>query len=73
MGWLSTTRLSSNSDGGRPSFAPGLLGIMDGNSLHSLPFSADCQMWLWVKNRYPTWNSGRRKHGLKPAVQFLVV
>ena len=23
--------------------------------------------WLWVKNRYPKWNPGKRKHGLKPA------
>ena len=24
--------------------------------------------WRWVKNRYPTWNSGKCKHGLTPAV-----
>ena len=22
-------------------------------------------IWLWVENRYPKWNPGRRKHGLK--------
>ena len=24
--------------------------------------------WVWVENRYPKWNPGRWKHGLKPAV-----
>ena len=24
--------------------------------------------WLWVKNRFPKWNPGKWKHGLKPAV-----
>ena len=23
--------------------------------------------WLWVKNRYPKWNLGKWKHGLKSA------
>ena len=27
---------------------------------------------LWVKNMYQKWNPGKWKHGLKPAVQFLV-
>ena len=26
-------------------------------------------MWLWVK-RYPNWNPGKWKHGLKPAVPW---
>ena len=26
--------------------------------------------WLWVKNRYPKWNLGKWKHGLKPAVRW---
>ena len=30
-------------------------------------------MWVWVKNRYPECNPGKWKHGLKPAVQFLLV
>ena len=25
-------------------------------------------IWLWVKNRYLEWKSGKWKHGLKPAV-----
>ena len=29
--------------------------------------------WPWVKNRYPQWNPGKWNHGLKAAVQFLVV
>ena len=30
--------------------------------------------WLWVKNMYPKWLAlGKWKHGLKPAVQSLVV
>ena len=26
--------------------------------------------WVWVKNRYPKWNPGKWKHGLKPAVPW---
>ena len=26
------------------------------------------QIWQWVKNRYPKWNPGKWKEGLKPAV-----
>ena len=29
-----------------------------------MPFA----IWLWVKHRYPTWNPGKWKHGLKSAV-----
>ena len=25
-------------------------------------------IWVWVKNRYPKWNPGKWKQGLKPAV-----
>ena len=25
-------------------------------------------IWVWVKNRYPKWNPGKWKHGLKPEV-----
>ena len=28
------------------------------------------RMWQWAKNRYPTWNPGKWKHGLKPAVPW---
>ena len=27
-------------------------------------------IWLWVKNRYPKWNFGKWKHGLKSAVPW---
>ena len=27
-------------------------------------------IWLWAKNRYPKWNPGKWKHGLKPAVPW---
>ena len=26
--------------------------------------------WLWVKDRYPKWNPGKWKHGLKPVVSW---
>ena len=26
--------------------------------------------WLWVKKRFPKWNPGKWKHGLKPAVSW---
>ena len=27
--------------------------------------------WLWVKNRYPKWNPGKRNQGLKPVPWWL--
>ena len=28
------------------------------------------KMWLWVKNRYPTWNPGKWTHPLKPVISW---
>ena len=42
------------------------LGIPDCPSF-GLGSESETIIWLWVKNRYPKWNPGK-KHGLKPAV-----
>ena len=51
----------------RPTLHPDLPQVFNFNTNHP-PIQPDVAIWLWVKKRYPKWNSGKRKHGLKPAV-----
>ena len=43
-----------------------LLLLTHGDTSHVLASTAEA----WVKKRYPKWNPGKWKHGLKPAVPW---